>query len=330
MTAWSEERVVCGGAQGSPLRWEGGLPFRVLVGTACVLSMFGAALILVSYVFFRSLRNRARLVLVHISLMDLGTVLSKFVGNAVDFDRYYVSYNGSCTVYSAPRLDYVRACETQAFLLHFFTLGSVLWTTSLSVYLYFLLVHHRTSYARRSHQLSYFLCYGLALLVNLWLLLSGKLGYGGNGYCGMVAVDPLTGRPNQYAAVLGYDLWVYFTMTFVPVLYLAVHLYLRDVVGLPQCLAAAVVSRGPLIATAVEAEQTLPQRRGGEVQGGTDDPRLQVLPHPPHVCPPAHVDLHVLPLRSVRPIEGCAPFNQDHRLLSLSKSYKPKLCTVDV
>lgn len=238
--ASGEGRVICGDGQESfPLRWENGIPFRVLVGIACVLSMFGATLIIVSYAFFRSLRNRARLVLVHISVMDLGTVLAKFVGNAVGFDRYYMSYNASCTVYHPPRHDYVQPlCEAQAFFLHFFTLGSVLWTTSLSVYLYFLLMHHQTSYARRSLQASYFLCYGLSVCVSLWLLLSGKLGFGGNSYCGQVTIDPLTGRPQQFSAVFGYDLWAYFSMTFVPVLYLAVHLYLRDVV----CICASHLS----------------------------------------------------------------------------------------
>ena len=231
MMPWSagEERTVCGDeAAMDPLRWENGIPFRVIVGFTCILSMCGAVLIVVSYVFFRSLRNRARLILLHISLMDFGTAVSKFVGNLIDFERYYVTYNVSCTVYHTPRHNAMKGlCEGQAFFVHFFTMGSVLWTISLSVYLYFLLMHYRTSYARMSHYASYFLCYGLSLLVSVWLLLSGKLGYGGEVFCGIVTVDLFTGQPNRYAAVFGYDLWVYFTMTFVPILYLAVHLYLR-------------------------------------------------------------------------------------------------------
>ena len=212
-----------------PLRWGNGVPFRVIVGFTCILSMCGAMLIVVSYVFFKSLRNRARLILVHISLMDFGTVVSKFVGNSINFEQYYVTHNASCTIYHTPQHSAMKGlCEGQAFFVHFFTVGSVLWTISLSVYLYFLLMHYRTSYAQMSHYASYFLCYGLSLLVSLWLLRSDKLGYNGEVFCGIIAVNLLTGQPNRYAAVFGYDLWVYFTMTFVPVLYLAVHLYLRD------------------------------------------------------------------------------------------------------
>lgn len=223
---------MCGeAAVGVPLRWENGIPFRVVVSLICVLSMCGATLIVITYVCFRSLRNRARLILVHISLMDFGVALSKFIGTTFNFDRYYVAYNASCTIYHTPQQDYIQdLCVGQAFLQHFFTMGSVLWIISLSVYLYFLLVHHRTSYARLSLYTSYFLCYGLAVFVSVWLLLSDKLGYGGNSYCGIIPVNIFTGHINKYAAVFGYDLWVYFTMTFIPVLYLAVYLYLRDMV----------------------------------------------------------------------------------------------------
>ena len=233
MSLGESSRALCGGkeAEVGYLRWENGVPFRVLVGLTCILSMCGATLIVVSYVFFKSLRNRARLILVHISLMDFGTALSKFVGSATNFDQYYVTYNSSCTVYHTPRHHYIQElCEGQAFFVHFFTMGSVLWTISLAVYLYFLLMHYQISYARMSHYVSYFLCYGLSLFVSVWLLLTGRLGYGGSSYCGIVAINMLTGSPNQYAAIFGYDLWVYFTMTFVPVLYLAVQLYLRDMV----------------------------------------------------------------------------------------------------
>lgn len=230
MWSQAEERVVCADHSEPELRWQHGIPFRVIVGITCVLSMCGATLIIASYVFFKSLRNRARLILLHISIMDLGTVVSKFVGDAINFDRYYVSYpNSTCTIYHTTRLNYIQGlCEGQAFFSHFFTIGSVLWTISLSVYLYFLLVHYRTPYAQMSLNASYFLCYGLSLLVCVWLLLSNKLGYDGKSWCSIVSLDLLTGLPNRYAAVFGYDLWVYFTMTFVPVLYLTVHLYLRD------------------------------------------------------------------------------------------------------
>lgn len=237
MDVWSEERVVCAADDSGPaLRWQHGIPFRVIVGFTCVLSVCGATLIIASYVFFKSLRNRARLILLHISLMDLGTVVSKFVGIVINFDRYYVTYNATCTIYHTPSdLHLVQGgCEGQAFFSHFFTIGSVLWTISLSVYLYFLLVHYRTSYAQLSLYASYFLCYGLSLLVCVWLLLSDYLGYSGESWCSLVSLDLLTGLPNRYAAVFGYDLWVYFTMTFVPVLYLTVHLYLRDKVCSPM------------------------------------------------------------------------------------------------
>ena len=229
--SWREERVLCGDEdpKTTVIRWADGIPFRASVGFTCILSMIGAALIVFSYLFFKNLRNRARLILVHLSIMDFGAALSNLIGNFIYFDRFYASYNATCTVYHTPQHHYIESlCEGQAFFAHFFTMGSVLWTISLAVYLYCLLMYYKTSLAQMSLYASYFLCYGFPLIICVWLLLTKKFGYTGEGWCTLLFVDLMTGRPNRFVAVLGYDLWIYFTMTFVPVLYLAVQLHLRE------------------------------------------------------------------------------------------------------
>lgn len=226
--------------------WEKGPPFRAVVGITCVLSMIGTVLIIVSYVFYKNLRNRARLILVHLSLMDFGVALSNLIGNLIYFDRYYITYNttDNCMIYHWPPHQYTEyLCEAQAFFSHFFTLGSILWTISLAVYLYFLLMHSRTSLAPVSLRISYFLCYGIPLFICLWLLFTHKFGYSSRsfGWCTILVFSDMANQSNIFGAVIGYDLWVYLAMTFVFALYLAVQLFLREKVGLVYHLSVAIM-----------------------------------------------------------------------------------------
>lgn len=207
---------------------------RVAVWITCSLSMLGALLIIFSYVCFKGMRSRAREILVHISVMDFLVAASNLTGAAVGFARFYNCTKGTDTCLPHPvSVDYW--CKTQAFFAIYCTLGSVLWTVSLSVYLYFLIVHHGTKKAKYSLYFSYFFCYLLPLLLTLWLLLTGKLGYSpyqSAGWCGPIFTDPWTGVRHIYVEVISYDLWIYLTFIIVPILFISVHFYIRAEVGL--------------------------------------------------------------------------------------------------
>ena len=106
---------------------------RVAVWITCSLSMLGALLIIFSYVCFKNMRSRAREILVHISIMDFLVAASNLTGAAVDFDRFYNCSNKTNRLPCPASVDHW--CKTQAFFAIYCTLGSVLWTMSLSVYL---------------------------------------------------------------------------------------------------------------------------------------------------------------------------------------------------
>lgn len=207
---------------------------RIAVWITCSLSMLGALLIIFSYVCFKSMRSKAREILVHISIMDFLVAASNLTGAAVNFDKFYscTKLTDSCSSYPTS-VDYW--CKTQAFFAIYCTLGSVLWTISLSVYLYFFIVHHGTKKAKYSLYFSYFFCYLLPLVLTVWLLLTGKLGYSpyqSAGWCGPIFTDPATGIQHVYVEVISYDLWVYLTFILVPVLSISVHFYIRSEVSL--------------------------------------------------------------------------------------------------
>ena len=231
------------------LYWSKGPPFRIIVGLACCLSAIGALLIIFSYACFRSLRSRARLVLVHLSLMDFGVSVANLVGNLVHFDDYYVGRIAApntvvpsandhpvtnstvCEVYHLPESHAIqRLCTAQAFLAHYFTYSSVLWTINLAVFIYFIIVHHRTSYSKVSLRVSYLLCYGIPTLLCCWLLFTGRLGYSpANGlWCSILLHKPEKLKKDTYAAFFGYDLWIYLAFVVVPVFFIAIKLFIKD------------------------------------------------------------------------------------------------------
>lgn len=233
----------------SLLYWSKGLPFRLIVGLSCCLSIVGALLIILSYMLFKNLRSRARLVLVHLSLMDLGVSLMNLLGNVLHFDSYYVhnapsastSINRAntnavedersliCQVYCPPEsMAIQRTCAAQAFLAHYFTYGSVLWTIALAVFIYFVIVHYRKSYVKNVLRVSYVVCYGLPMIICVWLFFTGRLGYSPNNglWCSIILEQH--NKRDTYAAFFGYDLWIYLAFLVVPIFFIAVKLYIRE------------------------------------------------------------------------------------------------------
>ena len=200
---------------------------RVVVGVVCALSIAGSLLIILSYICFKSRRTKAREILVHISLMDLGVGLANIIGLSVYYDQYY---------FAAPRRPapvYIDGlCKTQAFFAGYATLGSVFWTTSLMAYLYFRIVYSQTKLACYFLRFCYIFCYGFPLLISLWLVLTGKLGYSpydSAGWCSLITKNPLDGgKVDVFVSIFGNDLWMYVAILLIPILYLSVRLFVSN------------------------------------------------------------------------------------------------------
>lgn len=200
---------------------------RVVVGIVCALSIAGSLLIILSYICFKSRRTKAREILVHISLMDLGVGLANIIGLSVYYDQYY---------FAAPRCPapvYIDVlCKTQAFFAGYATLGSVFWTTSLMAYLYFRIVYSQTKLACYFSRFCYVFCYGFPLLISLWLVLTKKLGYSpydSAGWCSLITKNPLeNGKVDVFVSIFGNDLWMYVAILLIPILYLSVRLFVSN------------------------------------------------------------------------------------------------------
>lgn len=209
---------------------------RVVVGVTCALSMMGALLIILSYVVVKEIRTKARQILVHLSVADFIVACSNFIGAVVYFDQFIsqkchapTTLNGTdpdahtCSVLQG-------LCKTQAFFAAYATLVSVLWTLSLAVYLYCLVVHSAHKVHLKVFYSSYLLCWGIPLIVAVWLIATDRLGYSpefGAGWC-TLKIDTTGPGRSIFVVIFANDLWIYLTFVMVSVLYLTTHCYIKS------------------------------------------------------------------------------------------------------
>ena len=206
---------------------------RVAVGITCSLSLLGALLIILSYVGFKDLRTTVRMILVHLSIMDLGSALGHLVGVTVYFDQYYIhlNNNGSLAYFHTASSAVRNMCKAQAFLSVYFNLGAFMWTASLAIYLYFRISHFSLQQCRLLFYIIGILSYLIPVPLTLWLLLENHIGYtpyGGAGWCGLKIINPYTRQKNVFVTIFGYDLIQYTTLILAGVLFIATYLRIRQ------------------------------------------------------------------------------------------------------
>lgn len=200
---------------------------RIVVGITCLLSMIGSLLIILSYACFKNLQSQGRLILFNLALMDFGVGLFNLVGAAVNFDQYY--YNTSVDHPITPAKAVADSCLVQAIFAHFCTGSSVLWTSCLAVYMYFLIFQNWERKVRWFLPLSCVFCYGIPLGLSTWLIFTNRLGhspYNAAAWCGLINTKS-SGDVDYIATTIGYDLWIYLAIFLSITIYSALFLYLH-------------------------------------------------------------------------------------------------------
>ena len=198
---------------------------KVIAAITCVLSVVGSVSIILSYVCYKSLRTKAREVVVHISLMDLMAALANFIGIVVNFNALLYTVNNDST----PTGNVNNLCIAQAAFAMYGTLASILWTIAIAIYFYVQIMVEDNKMAQRFVYWFYIVCYGLPLLMTIWFGASGKIGHspiGGSGWCSLI-IEPKVGERDRIALFFGNTLWIYLSFILIPVICVSVIAYLR-------------------------------------------------------------------------------------------------------
>ena len=201
----------------------------VLSAVLCVLSMIGSSAIILACAFVKKVRSKPRELLVHLSAMDLMYSTSNLIGLLLPYNKNLKDTNMGTSTYST----YHGLCIAQAFIAIYGTIGSVLWTLGLAVYLYYRIVSRDNVVIKRVVITLYILCYSLPLYATVWLLVKNGLGYSdnplsGGGWCSISdSIDPLEN-------FMAYDIWIWLGILILIPLYFLIHIEINYEV---QCVA---------------------------------------------------------------------------------------------
>ena len=202
---------------------------KIVSGVTCLLSIIGSLAIILSYIFIREIRSKARELLVHLSIMDLIYTTANFVGLILPYEKHLLRHPTVPEYYN-----YKRLCKAQAFFAVYGTIGSILWTLGLAVYLYYRVVSHDHRITKRVVMVLYVVCYILPLYPSLWLLVRGHLGYPqsareSGGWCTvLIGKDIKESKGDQdLLLIMVDDIWIWLTFIIMLPIYLVVHCQIR-------------------------------------------------------------------------------------------------------
>ena len=150
------------------------LAVQITVGTTCVLSVFGASLIILTYVLFKDLRTTARQLLVNLSVADIFVAGSHFAGLLTNYRRFSTK---PCFYTNGDVSTTDTWCDIQGGLTMFGTIASFLWTIGVAVYLLFVIVLRRPVAAKRLVYTLYVLCWGIPAALVIAFGVAGYLGF---------------------------------------------------------------------------------------------------------------------------------------------------------
>ena len=204
---------------------------EILSATVCILSIFGSLAIILTFAFVKAIRSKARELIVHLSVMDLMYSMANLVGLWLPYREHLITNHTNTSTYRT----YHGVCKAQAFLAVYGTIGSVLWTLGLAVYLYYRIVSRDKVVTKRVVVVLYILCYLLPLYATLWLLIKKGLGYSasplsGGGWCS------ISDNIDLLENFMTYDIWIWLDIIILIPLYFLVHIHISEEVIMCSCI----------------------------------------------------------------------------------------------
>ena len=214
---------------------------RLSVGTASCLSILGASLIIVTYVAFPELRTTLRQILVNLSIADMICATGFLVGIAINFYRYLdprqIPYQNQSEAFQ-----YV--CMIQGGFAVLGSDASILWTISMAVYMFVVMVLRMPENARKLLPLNYLICWGVPTVITVVFGAVGWIGFEPQttaGWCDITTHPNPSGNNSsaEYTVVpvvIRYTVFLYTSFLLLPPLFLAIRCSLSNMVSTESCL----------------------------------------------------------------------------------------------
>ena len=209
---------------------------KILVGTASCLSILGASLIIFTYLAYPELRTTLRQILLNLSIADFISATANLVGMSINFYHYL---DPRKTPYQNQSEVWQKLCLVQGGFAVFGTDSSILWTMSMALYMFVVVVLKRPEFGERLYLIGHYVfCWGLPAIITVVFGSVGWLGfepYTTPGWCDIRTTQrPSTPTSNETYTVapvaIRYSLFLYTSFILLPPMFVAIRCSLSRMV----------------------------------------------------------------------------------------------------
>lgn len=223
---------------------------KVCVGTASCLSIIGASLIIVTHLAYPELRTKLRQILVNLSIADLISATANLVGISINFYKYLDPRHVPS---QNPQSDaYHCVCIVQGAFGVFGTNSSILWTMSMAVFMFVVVVMKQPRLAEKQLPVHYILCWGLPAVITSVFGAVGWLGFEPKttaGWCDIQATHYINSSSTYYytvaPVVIRNTLFLYTSFILLPPMFIAIRWSLSRMVNvatLSSCIFCVLIT----------------------------------------------------------------------------------------
>lgn len=174
---------------------------QVSVTIMSVFSILGAGLIILTFIAYKTLRTRARQILVQLSIADLTVATTHLIGVNVNLPKYAGMI---CSKHADNDLNITSDifCKVQGGVTIYFTIGSYLWTIAVAIYLLTVIVFESQRVGKWLTYLFYPLCWGVPAVVIAVFSFQHAFGFHANVDAGIYIIRCLSFILNSVASVV--------------------------------------------------------------------------------------------------------------------------------
>ena len=158
------------------------IALTVVQGVISFLSIVGSVLLIFSYVLFKPLRSKSRLLIAHLAVANFIDVLPDFLAAFMDFRKRFKVTDGLLCIGNTRFFDnsantYCNLCVYLEFVSHLGSLSTILWTVCVCFHFFILVSYRNTKLASRLTYVYYVIAWLVPLGISLWLLFHNWFGF---------------------------------------------------------------------------------------------------------------------------------------------------------
>jgi len=160
------------------------IALTVVQGVTSFLSIVGSVLLILSYVLFRQLRSKSRLLITHLAVANLLDALPNFIAVFMNYGTTFKALRqksincGNTSHFSNSSVEtYCNLCVYLEFISNVGSLSTMFWTVCVCTHFFLLVSYRNIKLASRLTYAYYVITWLVPLGISLWLLFYNWFGF---------------------------------------------------------------------------------------------------------------------------------------------------------